>query len=60
MLQQHISLHVAHPLRFFFFLKAVQPRVATYVAQGITMAHYAEGAAYTVSAIGPLSGKLVL
>jgi len=27
---------------------AVQPRVATYVAQGITMAHYMEGAAYTV------------
>ena len=27
---------------------AVQPRVATFVAQGITMAHYMEGAAYTV------------
>mmetsp|Transcript_19212 Transcript_19212/g.28399 ORF Transcript_19212/g.28399 Transcript_19212/m.28399 type:complete len:668 (+) Transcript_19212:47-2050(+) len=27
---------------------AVQPRVATFAAQGITMAHYMEGAAYTV------------
>lgn len=27
---------------------AVQPRVATFAAQAITMAHYAEGAAYTV------------
>ena len=27
---------------------AVQPREATYVAQGITMAHYMEGAAYTI------------
>lgn len=27
---------------------AVQPRVATFAAQGITMAHYSEGAAYTV------------
>ena len=27
---------------------AVQPREATYAAQGITMAHYMEGAAYTV------------
>ncbi len=26
----------------------LQPRVATFAAQGITMAHYAEGAAYTV------------
>ncbi|KAL7547622.1 hypothetical protein ACHAWF_010903 [Thalassiosira exigua] len=27
---------------------AVQPRVATFAAQGITMAHYMDGAAYTV------------
>jgi len=34
---------------------AVQPRVATFAAQGITMAHYAEGAAYTVGPTQNLS-----
>lgn len=37
---------------------AVQPRVATFAAQGITMAHYAEGAAYTVGSTQNISIRL--
>ena len=33
----------------------LQPRVATFAAQGITMAHYMEGAAYTVGPTGNIS-----
>mmetsp|Transcript_18929 Transcript_18929/g.28818 ORF Transcript_18929/g.28818 Transcript_18929/m.28818 type:complete len:678 (+) Transcript_18929:87-2120(+) len=34
---------------------AVQPREATFAAQGITMAHYMEGASYTVGPTGNIS-----
>jgi all-trans-retinol 13,14-reductase len=37
---------------------AVQPRVATFAAQGITMAHYAEGAAYTVGCTNNISIRM--
>ena len=37
---------------------AVQPRVATFAAQGITMAHYAEGASYTVGPTQNLSIRM--
>ncbi|KAL7530459.1 hypothetical protein ACHAXR_003509, partial [Thalassiosira sp. AJA248-18] len=37
---------------------AVQPRVATFAAQGITMAHYAEGASYTVGPTQNLSLRM--
>jgi len=35
---------LTHPIGDY----AVQPRVATFAAQGIAMGHYMEGAAYTV------------
>ena len=37
---------------------AVQPRVATFAAQGITMAHYAQGAAYTVGCTNNISIRM--
>ena len=37
---------------------AVQPRVATFAAQGITMAHYMEGAAYTVGPTQNISVRM--
>jgi all-trans-retinol 13,14-reductase len=37
---------------------AVQPRMATFVAQGITMAHYMQGAAYTVGPTQNISIRL--
>ena len=52
-LQWYYSLYLFCGL---FTLALVQPRVATFAAQGIiTMAHYMEGAAYTVGPTGNIS-----
>mmetsp|Transcript_17978 Transcript_17978/g.22003 ORF Transcript_17978/g.22003 Transcript_17978/m.22003 type:complete len:448 (+) Transcript_17978:63-1406(+) len=40
---RRVKAVLSHPIGDY----AVQPRVATFVAQGITMAHYMEGASYT-------------